>query len=58
MYGTAADVDVVSNQQAEWTLIRDAALDADPDFVEGLNDPCGTNCVHADWRDHAGDYQP
>lgn len=58
MYGDAGDIDVVSNQEAEWILIRDAALDADPDFVEPSTGPCGFGCVHADWRSHSGDYHP
>lgn len=58
MYGTAADINVVSDTEAEWLLIRAAALNADPDFVEQINDPCGVECVHADWRHHSGDWRP
>ena len=30
--------------------------EAQADFVEAQNGPCGTSCAHADWRSHAGGY--
>jgi hypothetical protein len=57
MYGDAADMDVASNTQAEWQAIRDALALASPSFIEPINGPCGTGCVHGDWRNVSGDYR-
>jgi hypothetical protein len=57
MYGDAADLDVVSNTQAEWTPLRDAAVLAGNPWVEPANGPCAYGCVHADWRYTSGSYR-
>lgn len=57
MFGDAADLDVVSNTVEEWDDLKAAADLSDSDFVEPQTGACSLGCVHADWRDHPGDYQ-
>ena len=57
MFGDAVDMDVQSNTLAEWNDIRDALEDAFPSFIEPLNGPCSTGCVHGDWRNVDGGYR-
>jgi len=60
MYGDAADLLNQSGRLTEWQNMTAAAGkmpgEAQADFVEAQNGPCGTSCAHADWRSHAGGY--
>ena len=56
MYGDAADLNNDSSTYDEWQQMLFAAYDANADYLEGQNDPCQTDCVHADWRSHSGGY--
>ena len=56
MYGDAVDFRNAAATQAEWDNMKAAAQRAKADFIEPLNGPCALNCVHADWRAHAGGY--
>jgi hypothetical protein len=56
LYGDAVDLQNVTRSTSEYNLLRKAALSAGADYVEPLNGPCGTGCVHADWRKHKGPY--
>src|SRR6266850_619579 len=58
MFGDAADLRNETRTEDEWNLMDAAALRAQPDFVEPRDGPCGLGCVHADWRNHSGDYLP
>lgn len=56
MYGDAADLRNASGTITEYTAMRSAAKRAHADYIEPRSGPCRTNCVHADWRAHAGAY--
>lgn len=50
IFGDAVDLRNVPRTEAEYNLLRNAALDADAGYVEPLTGSCGYGCVHADWR--------
>jgi hypothetical protein len=56
MYGDAADLANATQSQAEYNAMHAAAVTAKADYIEPVSGPCGLDCVHADWRDHAGPY--
>lgn len=56
MYGDAVDFRNVAVTEDEWNKMNAAAVRAKADFIEPRNGPCALNCVHADWRAHAGGY--
>ncbi len=51
-FGDAVDLRNDSGGVPEWNRMVNAANDADADYVEDQNEPCGLGCVHADWRYH------
>jgi hypothetical protein len=56
LFGDAADVRNVTKSQEEWDRMWTAAEKAQADYIEPLTGPCRLNCLHADWRNHTGDY--
>jgi hypothetical protein len=50
IFGDAVDLRNVPRTEAEYNLLKNAALDADAGYVEPLSGSCGYGCVHADWR--------
>ncbi len=57
MYGDAVDWRNEARTQDEYNARAAAARRAGADYIEPLSGPCGLGCVHADWRNHFGDYQ-
>lgn len=57
MFGDAADIRNESGTQMEWDEMVFASQNANADFIEPIEGPCGLACVHLDWRSQAGDYQ-
>ncbi len=58
LFGDAADIRNVTRSREEWDRMWTAAQKAEADYIEPLNGPCQLNCLHADWRNHEGDYNP
>ena len=56
MHGDAVDLKNVAGTQAEYDTKAAAATNANADYIEPTSGPCAFACVHADWRNHAGDY--
>jgi hypothetical protein len=52
MHGDAVDLRNVPQTSAEYTLLKQAALNAGADYVEPWTGPCSNKCVHADWGEH------
>jgi hypothetical protein len=57
MFGDAADVRNVTRSRQEWDRMWSAAQKADADYIEPINGPCKLSCLHADWRNHEGEYR-
>jgi len=60
MDGDAADLNnqsgLLSERQAMIAAAGQGAGEAQADFEEPQDGPCGIACAHADWRSHAGGY--
>jgi len=52
-----ADLRNETYTENEWTAMHTAAANANADYIEPRDGPCGLGCVHADWRTHSGGYQ-
>lgn len=52
MFGDAVDLRNESQTLEEWILMRDAARQTSPGYVEPVDGPCKLACTHADWRNH------
>ena len=52
IFGDAVDLRNVPQTQAEYNLLSNAANEAQADYIEPWTGPCGSGCVHGDWRNH------
>lgn len=56
MYGDAVDIRNETRTINEYNQRADAARRSRADYIEPWTGPCGNGCVHADWRNHSGEY--
>jgi hypothetical protein len=56
MFGDAADLRNEKKSREEWDRMWTAAEKSQADYIEPLSGPCQLNCLHADWRNHEGEY--